>query len=62
MDHKDTIYCWICGKETFYCFTIYFYDEYGKRRYGAICPKCHKNLRKQQLKNGTVIYSVKLGG
>lgn len=57
---KDTIHCWICEKETYLQYTVYFYDKDGKYRYGAVCPKCYKNLQKQQLKgSGTIINSVK---
>jgi len=40
------VYCWECSKkiETFY--SIFFTDKDGCNRYGAVCKKCYKKLKK----------------
>jgi hypothetical protein len=38
--------CLICDKKAKDFYTTFFVDKKGKQRYGSICPKCYKKVKK----------------
>lgn len=41
----DTLFCSRCDKEVAEYYRMSFKDKDGKKRYGAVCPKCHDYIQ-----------------
>ncbi len=47
------IHCWECNKEMETSYSVFFIDENGCNRYGAVCKKCYPKVKARRI---TVVY------